>query len=65
MADRPEHVLDLRWQNGMKWPRDAREAEDFEVVTRIILRDSNLCGLRHLQPLREFLERVANDGCRR
>ncbi len=51
--------MDLRWKHGMKWPRGEREQEDFEVTTRMILRDSNFYALRHLQPMREFLERVA------
>jgi len=55
----PETTVDLRWKHGMKWPRGEREQEDFEVTTRMILRDSNFYALRHLQPMREFLERVA------
>jgi hypothetical protein len=57
-----EADLDLHWVNGMKWPRDSAERTDWDVTMRMIRSNSNFYGLRHLQPLREFLEEVADGG---
>jgi len=57
-----EKALDLRWSYGMKWPRNTAEKLDFEVTERMIRKDSNFYGLKHLQPLREFLEQISKGG---
>jgi len=57
-----EADLSLQWVNGMKWPRCAEERKDFDVAVRMIRSDHNFYGLRHLQPLRGFLEEIANGG---
>jgi hypothetical protein len=57
-----EEALDLRWGYGMKWPRGYLERIDFDVTERMIRANSNFYGLKHLQPLREFLEQIAEGG---
>ena len=57
-----EARLDTRWRNGMKWPRGRADEEDFRVAERMIRAQSNFYGLKHLQPLRGFLEQVAEGG---
>ena len=57
-----EARLDTRWTNGMKWPRDRADEEDFCVAERMIRAGSNFYGLKHLQPLRELLDAVAKGG---
>jgi len=46
-------------------PPEARYPEenyDRHIATRMTLMGSNFYGLEHLQPLRGFLEQVANGG---
>jgi hypothetical protein len=62
IAKLTEESLDLRWGYGMKWPRNDAERLDFDVTERMIRAGSNFYGLEHLQPLREFLEQVAEGG---
>jgi hypothetical protein len=57
-----EESLDLRWSYLMKWPRNRADEEDFRVAERMIRAGSNFYGLKHLQPMREFLEAVAKGG---
>jgi hypothetical protein len=57
-----EESLNVRWGYGMKWPRGEAERLDFDVTERMIRADSNFYGLKHLQPMREFLESVAEGG---
>jgi hypothetical protein len=57
-----EADLDLLWANNMKWARDSAERADWEVVLRMIRANSNFYGLRHLQPLRKFLEEIGDGG---
>jgi hypothetical protein len=43
-------------------PRYTEEGYDIHISNRMTLRGSNFDGLKHLQPLRGFLEQVANGG---
>lgn len=57
-----EAQLDLWWANGMRCARNEAELVDFHITTRMIRANHNLHGLKHLQPLRGFLEAVAKGG---
>ena len=43
-------------------PRYPEEGYDLHIAMRMTLRHSNFDGLKHLQPLRKFLEQVADGG---